>query len=162
MTFADKFLKIISYYSDSEDPLHDTEFIMDWDNLTVEEQETYIKSLLAGVGVLSVTVAGLMAMPLLITYIHDNKRSLAKLSVSEVMEKVVGKIKRSQEVADELDDDDKEKLFKEVLEFYDVDSDDPEGTKILLPIKRGIFGKLKLDELDNNRKIIEYLKSKKK
>lgn len=59
MSFLGKLFETISYYSDEENPLHETEFVMDgWDDLTEEQQKKYLTSMLTGAGIAIVLGGG--------------------------------------------------------------------------------------------------------
>lgn len=131
MSFLGKLFKTISYYDDTENPLHDTEFVMDgWDELTIEQQKNYLKSLLVGVGI-AITLGGgyflvdklagerlEIISDKLVNFINKNEKKLQNKTYEEVYDSL---LPPALETYDDVEIRFKDEMKKGLVQIYQED-----------------------------------------
>lgn len=131
MSFLGELFKTISYYDDTENPLHDTEFVMDgWDELSEEQQKNYLKSLLAGVGI-AITLGGgyffvdklagerlEIISDKLVNFINKNEKKLQNKTYEEVYDSL---LPPTLETYDDVEIRFKDEMKKGIVQIYQED-----------------------------------------
>lgn len=153
MSFLDTFLKVISYYNDEEDPLHDTDFIMEWDSLSEEEKKNYVKSFIAGLAIVMSAASYSLIVEQILDYIDNYKDVLKRKGKEKAKETLASEVKKLVGIDDRGER--AKKIFKELDEILNCDLAeefrDPNNMRD--PFK-GYFYDL-FDELEQNSIVIK-------
>lgn len=123
MSFLDKLLKIVSYYNDEENPLHETDFIMEWDGLTEEQRRNYLNSLLSGAGIAIVLAGGYVLLDEFVGEKLDMAVTTAYTYIKDNIKECVDKKKTEDGLLENLSEVDGEEITEENLSGYLMDTD---------------------------------------